>query len=182
MKIIDTFIEDVKILVPNVYEDIRGFFFESYNKKTFKDRIGYDVNFVQDNHSQSTKGVLRGLHYQLTPYAQDKLVSVVQGEIFDVAVDLRRSSPTFGKWISEILSQENKKQLWIPKGFAHGFQVLSERANITYKVTDYYEANSEQVIIWNDKSLNINWPLTSKPKLSNKDKSGISLNKAKVFK
>jgi dTDP-4-dehydrorhamnose 3,5-epimerase len=158
MNVIDTEIPDVKIFEPNVFGDERGFFFESFNQKTFETAIGRVVNFVQDNHSKSLKGVLRGLHYQLPPMAQGKLVRVTQGEVFDVAVDIRKSSPTFGKWVGLILSSANKRQLWVPEGFAHGFLTLSETAEFLYKTTNYYAPASEGSIIWNDPVLAINWP------------------------
>lgn len=171
MKVTDTQIPDVKIIEPTVFEDERGFFFESFNHQKFEEAIGRKVTFVQDNHSKSVKGVLRGLHYQLPPHAQGKLVRVVQGEVFDVAVDIRKSSPTFGQWVSEILSAENKKQLWIPEGFAHGFLTLSETAEFLYKTTDYYAASCEKSIYWSDQALNIVWPLAGHPNISNKDKN-----------
>ena len=155
MKVTDTKIPDVKIIEPTVFEDERGFFFESFNHKKFEAAIGRKVTFVQDNHSKSRKGVLRGLHYQLPPHAQGKLVRVVQGEVFDVAVDIRKSSPTFGHWVAETLSAENKKQLWIPEGFAHGFLTLSETAEFLYKTTDYYAPVFEKSIHWNDQFFNI---------------------------
>lgn len=171
MKVTDTKIPDVKIIEPTVYEDERGFFFESFNHKKFEEAIGREVTFVQDNHSKSSKGVMRGLHYQLPPHAQGKLVRVVQGEVFDVAVDIRKSSPTFGQWVAETLSAENKKQLWIPEGFAHGFLTLSETAEFLYKTTDYFAASFEKSIYWNDQVLNIAWPLAEHPRMSNKDKT-----------
>lgn len=168
MKIITTEIPDVLIIEPKVFEDERGFFFESFNQKQFDEAVGYPVNFVQDNHSKSVKGVLRGLHYQEEPYAQGKLVRCVVGEVFDVAVDIRKNSPTFGKWVGVNLSAENKRQLWIPEGFAHGFLVLSETAEFNYKTTNYYKPQFEKSIHWMDKTLAINWPVSS-PKLSEKD-------------
>ena len=159
MKVTDTKIPDVKIIEPTVFQDERGFFFESFNHKKFEEAIGCEVSFVQDNHSKSVKGVLRGLHYQLPPHAQGKLVRVVQGEVFDVAVDIRKSSPTFGHWVAETLSAENKKQLWIPEGFAHGFLTLSETAEFLYKTTNYYHPQSEQCICWNDENISIKWPI-----------------------
>ena len=144
MKVTDTKILDVKIIEPTVFEDERGYFYESFNHKKFEEAIGREVSFVQDNHSKSVKGVLRGLHYQLPPHAQGKLVRVVQGEVFDVAVDIRKSSPTFGQWVAEVLSAENKKQLWVPEGFAHGFLTLSETAEVLYKTTDYYASENER--------------------------------------
>ena len=169
MKVTDTKIPDVKVIEPTVFEDERGFFFESFNHKKFEEAIGREVSFVQDNHSKSVKGVLRGLHYQLPPHAQGKLVRVVQGEVFDVAVDIRKSSPTFGRWVAETLSAENKKQLWIPEGFAHGFLTLSDTAEFLYKTTEYYSKIHERVIRWNDDTLNIGWLQTSKVSVSDKD-------------
>ena len=171
MKVTDTKIPDVKIIEPTVFEDERGFFFESFNQKKFEEAIGRSVTFVQDNHSKSSKGVLRGLHYQLPPHAQGKLVRVVQGEVFDVAVDIRKSSPTFGQWVAETLSADNKKQLWIPEGFAHGFLTLSETAEFLYKTTSYYAASHEKSIQWNDQTLNVAWPLEGFPNISEKDKN-----------
>lgn len=170
MKVTDTKIPDVKIIEPTVFEDERGFFFESFNHKRFEEAIGRSVTFVQDNHSKSIKGVLRGLHYQLPPHAQGKLVRVVQGEVFDVAVDIRKSSPTFGQWVGENLSAENKKQIWIPEGFAHGFLTLSKTAEFLYKTTDYYAASCEKSIHWHDQVLNITWSLEGHPHISDKDK------------
>jgi len=169
MIVTNTKITDVKIIEPTVFEDERGFFFESFNHKKFEEAIGCEVSFVQDNHSKSSKGVLRGLHYQLPPYAQGKLVRVVQGEVFDVAVDIRKSSPTFGQWVGEILSADNKKQLWIPEGFAHGFLTLSETAEFLYKTTGYYAKEHERAIRWNDGALNIRWPAGCNPSVSVKD-------------
>ncbi|MGL4936885.1 dTDP-4-dehydrorhamnose 3,5-epimerase [Shewanella sp.] len=159
MNIIDTQIPDVKIIEPKVFGDERGFFFESFNQQQFEAAVGYPVNFVQDNHSKSSKGVLRGLHYQLPPHAQGKLVRCVVGEVFDVAVDIRQSSQTFGQWVGAYLSAENKRQLWIPEGFAHGFVTLSESAEFLYKTTNYYHNESEGAIAWNDHDLNIQWPV-----------------------
>ncbi|MGI2024335.1 dTDP-4-dehydrorhamnose 3,5-epimerase [Shewanella glacialipiscicola] len=159
MLIIDTNIPAVKIIEPKVFGDERGFFFESFNQQQFEAAVGYPVNFVQDNHSKSTKGVLRGLHYQLAPHAQAKLVRCVVGEVFDVAVDIRKSSPTFGRWVGVHLSAENKRQLWIPEGFAHGFVTLSETADFLYKTTNYYHKQSEAALVWNDADLNIQWPI-----------------------
>lgn len=174
MKATPTAIPDVLVIEPKVFGDARGFFFESYNRQAFKEATGLDVDFVQDNHSKSTKGVLRGLHYQLPPKAQGKLVRVVQGEVFDVAVDLRKSSPTFGRWVGDILSAENKKQLWIPPGFAHGFLTLSDSAEFLYKTTDYYSPEHERCIRWNDPALAIKWPLQGEPQVSAKDVAGAS--------
>lgn len=170
MNVIDTEIPDVKIFEPKVFSDERGFFFESFNQKTFENAIGRAVNFVQDNHSKSSKAVLRGLHYQLPPMAQGKLVRVTVGEIFDVAVDVRKSSSTFGRWVGVVLSAENKKQFWIPEGFAHGFLTLSETAESLYKTTNYYSPQHEKSISWNDKDIGINWPSVDVgPILSAKD-------------
>ncbi|HGU1041627.1 TPA: dTDP-4-dehydrorhamnose 3,5-epimerase, partial [Escherichia coli] len=163
MNVIKTEIPDVLIFEPKVFGDERGFFFESFNQKVFEEAVGRKVEFVQDNHSKSSKGVLRGLHYQLEPYAQGKLVRCVVGEVFDVAVDIRKSSPTFGKWVGVNLSAENKRQLWIPEGFAHGFLVLSETAEFVYKTTNYYYSESDRGIIWNDPMLKIQWPLEVEP-------------------
>jgi len=169
MNVIKTEIEDVLILEPTVFGDERGFFMESFNQKTFCEIIGREVNFVQDNHSKSDKGVLRGLHYQIEPFAQGKLVRCVAGEVFDVAVDIRQGSSTFGKWVGVNLSAENKRQLWIPEGFAHGFLVLSNTAEFVYKTTNYYNPESDRGIAWDDPMIGINWPLTSVPLLSEKD-------------
>ncbi|MGI2091616.1 dTDP-4-dehydrorhamnose 3,5-epimerase [Shewanella oncorhynchi] len=159
MNIIDTKIPDVKIIEPKVFGDERGFFFESFNQQQFEKTVGYAVNFVQDNHSKSSKGVLRGLHYQLPPHAQGKLVRCVVGEVFDVAVDIRKSSATFGHWVGVNLSAENKRQLWIPEGFAHGFVTLSETAEFLYKTTNYYHKQSEGALVWDDVDLSIQWPI-----------------------
>lgn len=175
MKIIPTEIPDVLIIEPKVFEDERGFFFESFNQKQFDEAVGYPVNFVQDNHSKSVKGVLRGLHYQDEPYAQGKLVRCIAGEVFDVAVDIRKNSPSYGQWVGVNLSSENKRQLWIPEGFAHGFLVLSEQAEFVYKTTNYYNVESEKSIIWNDSFLNIFWPTTAKISLSKKDLNSPNL-------
>lgn len=177
MKVIDTRIPDVKIIEPTVFGDERGFFMETWNQKQFEDLVtGKPTKFVQDNHSKSKKGILRGLHYQ-TENTQGKLVRVVSGEVFDVAVDIRKGSPTFGQWVGEYLSAENKRQLWIPEGYAHGFYVTGEEAEFVYKCTDYYNPEFEVSILWNDKSLNIEWPLGSeRPVLSGKDGCAISLN------
>lgn len=181
MNVIKTAIPDVLIFEPKVFGDDRGFFFESFNQKIFEDAVGRKVEFVQDNHSQSKKNILRGLHYQLAPHAQGKLVRCIQGEVFDVAVDLRKSSPTFGAWVGILLSAENKKQLWIPEGFAHGFLTLSEQAQFVYKTTDYYAPELERCIIWNDSSLNIDWPITEEVKLSGKDNKALGFSKADFF-
>lgn len=169
MNVIKTDIPDVLIFEPKVFGDDRGFFFESFSQKIFEEAVGRKVEFVQDNHSKSCKGVLRGLHYQLEPYAQGKLVRCVAGEVFDVAVDIRKSSPTFGKWVGVSLSADNKRQLWIPEGFAHGFLVISETAEFVYKTTNYYHPESDRGLIWNDPELKISWPLEDEPQLSAKD-------------
>ncbi len=181
MKVTSLNIPDVLLIEPKVHEDNRGFFFESFNLKDFKETTSLDVNFVQDNHSKSTKGVLRGLHYQLPPYAQGKLVRVIQGEVFDVAVDLRRSSPTFGQHVSHILSAENKKQIWIPEGFAHGFLTLSATAEFLYKTTSFYSPEYERCILWNDKKINIDWPKDIDIKISSKDILGKDLENNNFF-
>lgn len=165
-------IPDVILFEPRVFGDKRGFFFESFNARVFEAATGRKADFVQDNHSKSRKGVLRGLHYQEEPYAQGKLVRVVFGEVFDVAVDIRKGSPTFGKWVGEILSAENKKQMWIPKGFAHGFLTLSDEAEFLYKTTNFYEPKAEKFILWNDSSLAIRWPTKNQPIISEKDTNG----------
>ncbi|HFM0932000.1 TPA: dTDP-4-dehydrorhamnose 3,5-epimerase, partial [Escherichia coli] len=168
---------DVLIFEPKVFGDERGFFMESFNQKVFEEAVGRKVEFVQDNHSKSSKGVLRGLHYQLEPYAQGKLVRCVVGEVFDVAVDIRKSSPTFGKWVGVNLSAENKRQLWIPEGFAHGFLVLSETAEFLYKTTNYYHPEAEGSLLWNDDDININWPSSFDIILSKKDENAPRFNR-----
>lgn len=173
-------IPEVLLLEPRVFADARGSFFESFNQKKFESAVGRSVQFVQDNHSHSVRHVLRGLHYQIRQ-PQGKLVRVAQGEVFDVAVDLRRQSPTFGQWVSAVLSEENRNQLWIPEGFAHGFLVLSETADFLYKTTDYYAPEFERTIIWNDRDLAVNWPSAAEPVLSTKDAQGLSLHQAEVF-
>ena len=184
MKVIPTEIPDVLAIEPKVFGDARGFFLESFNDKVFREATGLDLTFVQDNHSRSGKGVLRGLHYQLQQ-PQGKLVRVVRGEVFDVAVDLRKSSPTFGKWAGVILNESNHRQFWVPPGFAHGFVVLSDSADFLYKTTEYYAPQHERCVAWNDPSLGITWPLAqaglSEPLLSAKDKAGASLGQAEVF-
>ena len=175
MNVIKTDIPDVLIFEPKVFGDDRGFFFESFSQKIFEEAVGYKVKFVQDNHSKSCKDVLRGLHYQLEPHAQGKLVRCVSGEVFDVAVDIRKSSPTFGKWVGVNLSAENKRQLWIPEGFAHGFLVLSEVAEFVYKTTNYYNRESDRGIIWNDPDIGIVWPFNGNLILSEKDLQQKSL-------
>ncbi|EAO9629958.1 dTDP-4-dehydrorhamnose 3,5-epimerase [Salmonella enterica] len=168
MNVIKTEIPDVLIFEPKVFSDERGFFMESFNQKIFEEAVGRKVEFVQDNHSKSTKGVLRGLHYQIEPYAQGKLVRCVAGEVFDVAVDIRKDSETFGKWVGVNLSSENKKQLWIPEGFAHGFLVLSDSAEFLYKTTNFYNPGSDKGVAWNDPDIGISWPINN-PLLSDKD-------------
>ncbi len=178
---IPTAIPDVLIIEPKVFGDDRGFFFESFNENDFLKAVGRKITFVQDNHSLSKKGVLRGLHYQMQQ-TQGKLVRVVSGSVFDVAVDLREASSTFGQWVGVELSAENKKQLWIPEGFAHGFLVLSDHAEFLYKTTDYWDASSEQCIIWNDHSLGINWPqIDIEPALNSKDAAGLNWSNAPKF-
>jgi dTDP-4-dehydrorhamnose 3,5-epimerase len=180
MKIIGTENPDVLVLEPRVFPDERGFFLEAWNARVFQNEIKLDLQFVQDNHSRSTRNVLRGLHYQIKQ-PQGKLVRVTRGHIFDVAVDLRMSKPTFGRWVGYELSADNHRQVWIPPGFAHGFLVLSEIADVLYKTTDYYAAESERCLIWNDPEVGINWPLAGKPVLSSKDSSGLSLAAAELF-
>lgn len=180
MNIIHTDIPDVLIIEPKVFGDSRGFFFESFNARDFAAEAGFDAHFVQDNHSRSQHGVLRGLHYQIDN-PQGKLVRVVQGEVLDVAVDIRRSSPTFGKWVATRLSAEDHRQFWIPPGFAHGFVVLSESADFLYKTTDYYNPAAERCIRWDDPQLAIDWQLESAPLLSAKDQAGVLLQDAELF-
>lgn len=180
MKVIQTAIADVLILEPKVFGDERGFFFESFNQKKFAELTGTDVHFVQDNHSCSEKNVLRGLHYQIQQ-PQGKLVRVVQGSVYDVAVDIRRSSATFGQHVAVELSAENKRILWVPPGFAHGFVVLSDTAEFLYKTTDYWAPEFERSILWNDPSINIQWPIEGKPALSAKDQLGKLMTDAECF-
>jgi dTDP-4-dehydrorhamnose 3,5-epimerase len=180
MQIIQTEIPEVLVIEPQVFGDDRGFFYESYNEKKILEKVGITEHFVQDNHSRSTKNVLRGLHYQIQQ-PQGKLVRVVVGSIFDVAVDLRKTSPTFTQWIGTYLTAENKRQLWIPPGFAHGFLVLSEYAEVLYKTTDYYAPQYERTILWNDPDLGIAWPIQTQPILSAKDQAGKLLKDAEVF-
>ena len=180
MRITRTTLPGVLLIEPRTFEDARGWFLESFNARQFETAVGANVPFVQDNLSHSKRHVLRGLHYQ-TPQAQGKLVQVLSGEIFDVAVDLRRSSSTFGQWVGHQLSAENHHQVWIPEGFAHGFLTLSDTANVLYKVTNYYAPECEHTLAWNDPALNIQWPLQGKPVLSGKDKQGLSLQIAPVF-
>ena len=180
MQVVQTAIPEVLILEPQVFGDERGFFFESFNQQKFESLTGVKANFVQDNHSKSAVNVLRGLHYQIQQ-PQGKLVRVVAGEVFDVAVDLRRQSKTFGKWVGVVLSGENKRQLWVPPGFAHGFVVLKDGTEFLYKTTDYYAPQHERCIRWNDPEIGIQWPLAGEPVLSAKDQLGLSLSEADVF-
>lgn len=180
MKATPLAIPDVVLIEPKVFGDERGFFFESFNQAQFEQAIGKSVQFVQDNHSRSARNVLRGLHYQIQQ-SQGKLVRVVQGEVFDVAVDLRKSSKTFGQWVGEILSDDNKRQLWIPEGFAHGFVVLSETAEFLYKTTDSYAPAHERCMLWSDATLAIQWPVGIQPILSAKDAQGKPFNEAEMF-
>jgi dTDP-4-dehydrorhamnose 3,5-epimerase len=180
MNVIPTTIPDVFIIEPRVFGDERGFFYESYNEKIFAEKTGIKTQFVQDNHSRSAQNVLRGLHYQIKQ-SQGKLVRVVLGEVFDVAVDIRKSSPTFGQWVGCVLSETNKRQFWVPPGFAHGFLVLSETADFLYKTTDYYAPEYERSILWNDPDIGIDWPLADTPILSTKDEAAQPLKTAEVF-
>lgn len=180
MKVTPLAIPDVVLIEPHVYSDDRGFFFESFNQCGFEQAVGRTARFIQDNHSCSAKNVLRGLHYQINK-PQGKLVRVVVGEVFDVAVDIRRSSPTYGKWVGEILSAENKRQIWIPEGFAHGFLVLSSHAEFLYKATEYWAPEHERCIAWNDTTLAISWPTMGDPTLSVKDSRGSTFEAAEVF-
>jgi len=180
MKATPTSIPDVLMIEPKVFGDARGFFFESFNARAFRDATGLDETFVQDNHSRSARGVLRGLHYQIRQ-PQGKLVRVVRGAVFDVAVDLRRASPSFGRWAGVELSEDNHRQLWIPPGFAHGFVVLSESADFLYKTTDYYAPEHERCLLWNDPAVGIDWPLDTPPLLSGKDREGKLLAACEVF-
>ncbi len=182
MKAITTAIEGVLILEPKVFGDARGFFMESFNQKTFNDAIGHEVTFVQDNHSRSGKGVLRGLHYQRPPHAQGKLVRVTQGSVFDVAVDIRAGSPTFGQWVGVELSGENHRQLWLPAGMAHGFLVTSDSADFLYKTTDYYAPQAEGCVLWSDPALGIAWPdVGTPPQLAVKDAAAPPFSHATAF-
>lgn len=180
MKVIPTAIPEVMLIEPRVFGDDRGFFFESFNSRLFNEAVGREVNFVQDNHSRSVQGVLRGLHYQVVQ-PQGKLVRAVVGSVFDVAVDMRKGSPTFGKWVGEVLSAENKRMLWVPEGFAHGFQVLSETADFLYKTTDFYAPQHERCVVWNDSTLAIDWPANVTPRLSPKDEAGVTFLEADAF-
>ena len=180
MNVIPTHIPDVLIIEPRIFGDDRGFFFESYNEKSFAEKTGISPKFVQDNHSLSTKNVLRGLHYQIQE-TQGKLVRVISGEVLDIAVDIRRSSPTFGQWASCLLSAENKRQFWVPEGFAHGFVVLSDSAEFLYKTTNYYAPQYDRVILWDDPDLGVDWQLKGEPILSDKDKAGKRFKEADLF-
>ncbi len=179
MKVVPTAIPDVLVLEPRVFGDARGFFMESYNRRAFREATGVDVEFVQDNHSKSARNVLRGLHYQVRQ-PQGKLVRVVAGEVYDVAVDIRRGSPTFGKWAGFTLSADSKRMAWIPPGFAHGFLVISESAEFLYKTTEYYAPEHERTLLWNDPALGIDWPLEGEPLLAAKDRSGKRLLEAET--
>ena len=180
MKATPLAIPDVILIEPKVFGDDRGFFFESFNQAKFEATIGRQVHFVQDNHSRSVKKVLRGLHYQIQQ-AQGKLVRVVRGEVFDVAVDLRKLSPSFGQWVGEVLSAENRRQMWVPEGFAHGFVVISDTAEVLYKTTDYWAPEFERSIAWNDSAIGIQWPIQGEPALSAKDQQALSLAEAEHF-
>lgn len=180
MKITPTTIPDILIIEPRVVADARGFFLESFNQKAFSEATGLKLNFVQDNHSRSVKGVVRGLHYQIQQ-PQGKLVRVVRGAVFDVAVDIRKGSPTFGKWVGAVLNEDNHRQHWLPPGFAHGFMAVSEVADVLYKTTDYYAPGHERCIAWNDPAIGIQWPLLAQPRLSAKDRRGLALRDAETF-
>ena len=180
MKVTPTPIPDVLVIEPRVFGDARGFFFESWNERAFSEAVGRKVAFVQDNHSSSARNVLRGLHYQLRQ-PQGKLVRVIAGEVFDVAVDIRRSSPTFGRWVGERLSADNRRMLWVPEGFAHGFVVLSETAEFLYKATDYYAPEHERTLLWSDPDVGVRWPLDGEPLLKPKDAAGTLLKAAETF-
>ena len=180
MNVIPTALPEVLIVEPKVFGDARGFFFESFNQRVFQEKTGLNLEFVQDNHSRSSQGVLRGLHYQIQQ-PQGKLVRVARGSVFDVAVDIRRSSPRFGQWVGVELSEDNQRQMWIPPGFAHGFVVTSESADFLYKTTDYYAPEYERCILWSDSQVNIHWPQLNHLKLSAKDQAGLSLSAAEVF-
>jgi len=181
MKVTPLKIPDVLLIEPRVFEDARGFFFESFREDVFRKETSLDISFVQDNHSKSYLGALRGLHYQAPPHAQGKLVRVIQGEVLDIAVDIRQSSPTFGQYVAQILSDKNKKQLYIPEGFAHGFLTLSNTSEFLYKTTNFYHSQSERCILWNDATLNIHWPENLNIQLSPKDISGQALNESELF-
>jgi len=181
MKVTPLSIPDVLLIEPHVFEDSRGFFFESFREDIFRNETSLDVSFVQDSHSKSSQGVLRGLHYQLPPHAQGKLVRVIKGEVFDVAVDIRKSSPTFGKYVANILTAKNKKQIWIPEGFAHGFLTLSKTSEFLYKVTSFYKADYERSILWNDPFLNISWPSNIDIVTSLRDSKSKAFSEAYIF-
>jgi dTDP-4-dehydrorhamnose 3,5-epimerase len=181
MKVTPLSIPDILLIEPRVFEDARGFFFESFREDVFKKETSLNVSFMQDNHSRSSKGVLRGLHYQMPPHAQGKLVRVIQGEVLDIAVDVRESSPTCGQYVAEILSSDNKKQLYIPEGFAHGFLTLSDTSEFLYKTTDFYHPESERCILWNDATLSIKWPKDLNIQVSPKDLLGQSFKSSKFF-
>jgi len=180
LKVLRNDLNGVLVLEPKVFGDERGFFFESWNQRGFDALVGRPVEFVQDNHSRSVRGVLRGLHYQVA-HTQGKLVRVISGEIFDVAVDIRRSSPTFGRWTGEALSGENRRMIWVPEGFAHGFVVLSETAEVLYKATDFYAPEHERTLLWNDPALGIDWRFAGAPLLKPRDAAGLPLAKAETF-
>lgn len=182
MQVFNTNLPDVKLLKPKKFGDERGFFLESYNKKVFDDLIGMNVDFVQDNHSRSSKGVLRGLHYQIRQ-PQGKLVRVTAGKVYDVAVDMRRDSPSFGQWAGTILTAEGQEQFWVPEGFAHGFLVLSDTADFLYKTTNYYAPEHDRSVLWNDKTIGIEWPISDslQPTLSDKDRNAVVFNQADYF-
>ena len=180
-ELLRTALEDVVLLRPQVFQDDRGLFFESFNARDFRSVTGIDVDFVQDNHSASGRNVVRGLHYQVQPHPQGKLVRCTFGAVFDVAVDIRRSSPSFGRWTGHRLDAENKLQLWVPAGFAHGFVALTERADLLYKTTSFFSADCDRSIRWNDPSIGIDWPLDGSPILSDKDRSAALLAQAEVF-
>jgi dTDP-4-dehydrorhamnose 3,5-epimerase len=180
MNVVATDLPEVLIIEPKVFGDERGFFFESHNLRAFRDKTGVDLEFVQDNHSRSARGVLRGIHYQIRQ-PQGKLVRAVAGEVFDVAVDLRKSSPRFGRWTGARLSAENKRMLWVPPGFGHGFLVLSDSADFLYKATDYYAPEHERSVIWNDPAIGIRWPFEGEPILAPKDRAGVPLARAEVY-
>ena len=181
MRVSSSKINDVLIIEPTVFSDDRGVFLESFNQKVWEEKTGLKTTFVQDNHSRSTKGVLRGLHYQLPPHAQAKLIRCSAGEIYDVAVDIRQNSKSFGKWYGCSLSEVNKKQLWIPEGFAHGFVVLSDVAEVQYKTTAYYAPESDRTILWSDSDLKVDWPIEIPPVLSEKDRIGVAFSDADIF-
>ena len=181
MYVTQTTLDGLLVVSPRVFSDNRGFFFESFNRREFRNLTGFDRAFVQDNHSRSAKGVLRGIHYQITPHAQGKLVRCGRGRVWDVAVDLRRGSPTFGEWFGLELSEENKKQLWIPEGFGHGFVALTDGAELLYKTTDYYAPECDRSLRWDDPTIAIDWPLGGEPELSDKDRDAPLLDGADLF-